>query len=284
MGIASGALVDLRDVKDFTGLVATDDGGLRIAAGTRLASLAAEPRMQEGYPGLAAAAGGLATPQIRAVATLGGSLMQRVRCWYYRNPDTLCLKKGGSMCFARNGDHAFHSCFDQGACIAPHPSTMGMALLAYEARIELHDGSTKTMKEFFGDGGDPTRENTLKAGDVIAAVRLPAPLSAEKAAYFRTIHRARAEWPLVEILVSLGMSGGRVRKARVAAGGVANTPLRLTSVERALEGKSVNPSALEAAAARAADGADPLPMTEYKVKLMAPTVLETLERAVEGGA
>lgn len=278
-GVSRGPLVDLQRAGRPTGLSFVGPG-LQIEAATTLAALAADPRVRAGYPGLAAAAGGLATPQIRERATLGGSLAQRVRCWYYRNPSFTCLKKGGDLCLARAGDHLFHVVIDQGPCAAPHPSTVGMALLAYGATVDVQSAKGSrvlSMSELFGKGADPTRENTLQDGELIRAVSLPPPLTGERAAYFRAIHRARAEWPLVEVISRLVLTANKVSFARVAVGGVANTPLELPAVEAALLGQGADGFA--AAAARAAEGASPLPMTAYKVELLRASVLEALERA-----
>lgn len=280
-GLADGPLVDLRDVKDLSGIT-WQDGRARIGATTTLARVADDPKLQAAYPGLTAAAGALATPQIRAVGTLGGNLIQRSRCWYFRSPEARCLKKGGDRCYARGGDHLFHSCFDLGPCIAVHPSTMAMTLLAYDAEVELAvSGSRKTISvaDLMGDGGDPTRENALPEGALVTAIVMPAPQGREQAGYFRAISRARAEWPLVEATARLVLDGDRITMARVAVGGVAPIPLRRTKAERALEGKRLDAKTLAEAAELAAADANPVPGTAYKVELVVGTVLEVLERA-----
>src|SRR5487761_968603 len=134
-GISRGPLIDLVPSPDMPGLDWTEDGAVRIGALTTIAAIASDSRIASGYPGLAAAAAGLATPQIRHLATLGGNLAQRSRCWYFRNPQTGCLKKGGSTCPARHGNHLYGVAFDLGPCVAPHPSTMATALLAYDASV-----------------------------------------------------------------------------------------------------------------------------------------------------
>jgi len=283
-GLADGPLVDLRDVADLAG-VAWSGGKARIGATTTLATIADDPRLRAAYPGLTASAGALATPQIRAVGTLGGNLIQRSRCWYFRSPEANCLKKGGDRCYARGGDHLMHSCFDLGPCIAVHPSTMAMTLMAYDAEVELAVGGSRTtmsVTELMGDGGDPTRENALPEGALVTAIVMPAPQGRERASYFRTISRARAEWPLVEAIARLVLDGDRITMARVAVGGVAAVPLRREETERALEGKRIDAKTLAAAAELAAGDADPVAGTEYKVELVAGTVLEVLERASHG--
>ena len=114
---------------------------LRIGAYTTIAAIAADKQIAAAYPGIVAAAQGLATPQIRHLATLGGNLAQRSRCWYYRNPHIACLKKGGTDCPARDGNHLYGVAFDLGPCVAPHPSTMAAALLAYDATIITYQRS-----------------------------------------------------------------------------------------------------------------------------------------------
>jgi xanthine dehydrogenase YagS FAD-binding subunit len=281
LGLAPGDLVDLRDVAGLDTITETA-AGLKIGAMARLHTVATHPRVTGGYPAFAAAAGGLATPQIRAVATLGGSLLQRSRCWYYRNPEIQCLKKGGSSCFAKKGDHLYHACFDLGPCVAVHPSTLAMALLAYDAQVSVRAAPDRSVADLLGDGSDPRREHTLKRGAVLTAVQLPARQAGERAAYFRAISRAFSEWPLVECAVRLVVEGGRVKMARVAVGGVAPVPLRLSQVEAALEGGAADSDAYAAAAELAREGTSPLPMTGYKVDLLVGTVLETLERAHHG--
>lgn len=274
-------LVDLRDVSDLAE-IGEQDGGLLVGAGLRIAALAEEARIVEGYPGLAAAAGGLATPQIRAVATLGGNLLQRNRCWYYRHADFNCLKKGGSSCYAREGDHLYHSAFDLGPCLAPHPSTLGMALLAYEASVISSPGGERSVADLYGDGSHARSDNLLPAGALLTAVKLPPPQPGEQAAYLRAIARARAEWPLVEVLARIVVEDGVVRFARIALGGVAPVPLRATAVEEALIGQPAEDAAFAAAAAKAVEGKVGLEQTRYKLDLIPGTIRATLARAVAG--
>lgn len=284
-GIASGPLVDLRDVGDLDTIELQDDGSLRIGARVTAQQLAADEQVQRGWPGVAAAAGGLATPAIRSRATVGGNLVQQVRCWYYRGPDTVCLKKGGVACLARQGDHLFHSCFDRGPCVAPHPSTLAAAFLAFDATVEVAaDGAeprTLTMPELTGDGTDPTRCHTLVDGELITHVTLPPAVDGEHSAYFRATSRSRAEWPLVEVVVRLAMGDeGKVVSSRVVLGGVANTPLDRPECAVQLDHRPPQPDNLARAAEIAARGATPLPMTRYKVRIVPGAVLEALERAL----
>lgn len=284
LGISQGDLIDLRDTAGLD-RVEVDDLGLHLGAAVSLAALAADTQVVDGFPGIAMAAGSLATPQIRNRASLAGSLLQEVRCWYYRSPRQVCAKKGGAVCLARMGDHLFHSCFDQGMCVAPHPSTMAMALLAYDAQVELQDGSRVDIPALLGDGTDPRQTHALAPGQLIVAVHIPLPEPAERAAYNRAISRSRAEWPLVEVVARLWLDKKeeKIVDARVAMGGVANRPMALPAVEAALVGQEPTDELLSAAAALAAQGAAPLPMTAYKVKLIPGIVNDVLLRARDGG-
>jgi xanthine dehydrogenase YagS FAD-binding subunit len=285
--ITTGDLTDLRDLGGLDHITTERKGSLLLGALTPVAAIASDSIVRSSYPGLALAAGGLATPQIRARATLGGNLAQEVRCWYFRSPRFRCLKQGGSTCHARAGDHLYHSCFDQGPCIAPHPSTLAMALMAYDATVLVtgsdEEEEERSIEALVGDGRQPTQTNALSGRALITAVRLPPPIEGERAAYFRAISRSRAEWPLVEVLARLQIEEGTITAAWVAMGGVANTPLRLPGVEAALTGQRADTADLAAAAQLAAEGAEPLPMTGYKVDLIPGTVLETLERALSRG-
>ena len=286
--LLSGNLVDLRDVADARDIATRTGGEIGVGALVRIAALASDPGIAAGYPALAEAAGGLATPQIRAIATVAGNLLQRNRCWYYRSPEAHCLKKGGARCFAREGDHLHHACFDLGPCVAVHPSTLGMALSAYDARVDVVGGAGRTVAALLGDGTDARHDHQLEDSAVVTHIVLPAPRAGERSAYVRTISRARAEWPLVEAVARLGVEKDAIVWAAVAVGGVAPVPLRLGAVEAKLVGTAPRPEALAAAAALATDGAKPLPMTGYKVELLERTVLEVLEKALErapvGGA
>ena len=208
-GVSRGPLIDIPPSPGMTG-IAWDSGGARIGALTPIAAIAADARLTAAYPGIAAAAAGLATPQIRRVATLGGNLAQRSRCWYFRNPRIDCLKKGGAACPAREGNHLYGVAFDLGPCVAPHPSTMAAALMAYDATVRTSQRPTLAIGQLLGDGSDGTADNALHAGEMIEAIILPPPTPGERAAYRRAIGRAMAEWPLAEVVARSRGRGRRI--------------------------------------------------------------------------
>jgi xanthine dehydrogenase YagS FAD-binding subunit len=275
-GVSRGPLVDIAPSPDMIGIAWDAGGAARIGASTSIAAIAADARLQAAYPGIAAAAGGLATPQIRHLATLGGNLAQRSRCWYYRNPRIDCLKKGGAQCPAREGNHLYGVVFDLGPCVAPHPSTMATALLAYEARVATNQRPALTIEQLLGDGSNGAADNALGAGEMIEAVALQPPLAGERAAYNRAISRAYAEWPLVEVVVRVVVERGTFQFVRLTAGGVAPAPIRLSAAEAAAQGSAVAPATIAAAARAATHGAKPLPMTAYKLDLLSGLVQDLL--------
>jgi xanthine dehydrogenase YagS FAD-binding subunit len=277
-GVSRGPLIDI--VSGERGISWGEDGAATLGALSTIAGIGVDARLGAAYPGIVASAQGLATPQVRLMATLGGNLAQRSRCWYFRNPHTDCLKKGGRTCPARSGNHLYGVAFDLGPCVAPHPSTMATALLAYDARITTDRRDGLTIAELLGDGSNGRADHALAPGELIAKVVLPAPLADERAAYKRAISRTYAEWPLVEVCARVGIADGKFQLVRLAAGGIAPVPLRLTACERMLEGKPANAAAIAEAAKQATSGANPLPMTTYKLDLLEGLVRDLLDRLV----
>ena len=277
-GVSRGPLIDIAAASDATGMNRAADGTLRIGALTTIATIAADAHIAASYPGIAASALGLATPQIRHLATLGGNLAQRSRCWYFRNPHIACLKKGGTDCPARTGNHLYSVAFDLGPCVAPHPSTMAAALLAYDATIITNRRSGLSIGDLLGDGSNGAADHELALGEMIRGVELPPPLQGERALYKRAISRTHAEWPLVEVCARAVVSGGAFQFIRITAGGIAPVPLRLSACEAALQGKPANVATIANAAELATSGAKPLPMTGYKLDLLSGVVHDLLER------
>jgi xanthine dehydrogenase YagS FAD-binding subunit len=275
-GVSRGALVDVDPATARAGIT-PEAAGVRIGALTTIAALANDPAIARDYAGLAAAAGGLATPQIRRVATLGGAIAQRNRCWYFRNPDIACLKKGGEGCPARTGNALYAVVFDSAPCVAPHPSTLAAALIAYDALIDTDRRRDAPVLEILGAGDKATSETALAPGELIISVRLPAPLAGERASYKRAIGRAHAEWPLVELVISATFEAGAFARLRLVAGGVAPLPLRLRGAEAAALGKPPSTETFAAAAEAAVAGANPLPASRYKLDLLQSLVRDQLE-------
>ncbi len=258
LGISTGPVVDLSGIDELRGLVVTDDGGVRIGAMTRLTEL-------ETLGGLMADAVRGIVPGLRAVGTVGGELLQRTRCWYFRHPNALCLKRGGDACPAREGDHLYGVVFDTGPCVWPHPSSLAPALVAAGAVAEIYGGPDRLVEELYGDGSDPSRDHLLGPGEILVAVLVP---SVDRSSHVRVEPRSASASPLVE--VAAAETGGVLR---VAAGGVAPAPRRLMAVEEAV---AAGAGAREAAA-MASEGVAALTGTAYKVPLLQAAVEEALE-------
>jgi xanthine dehydrogenase YagS FAD-binding subunit len=278
-GVSKGPLIDIASAGDRA-IEWGADGAAVIGAFTTIAAIVGDARIADAYPGLAAAAEGVATPQIRHLATLGGNLAQRSRCWYFRNPHIDCLKKGGSDCPARAGNHLYGVAFDLGPCVAPHPSTMAAALSAYDASIVTNRRGGLSIADLLGDGTNGHADHLLQPGEMIKSVALKTPLRGERAAYQRAISRSYADWPLVEICARAVVTDGVFEFVRLAAGGIAPVPLRLSASEAALQGKPATPAAIADAARQATAGAKPLPMTGYKLDLLRGLVRDVLEQLV----
>jgi xanthine dehydrogenase YagS FAD-binding subunit len=200
-GVSRGPLIDLVRPSGTPDIEWHAGGAVRISAFCSIAAIAADPKLGAAYPALVAAAGGVATPQVRHVATLGGNLAQHSRCWYYRDPQIACLKKGGAACPAREGNHLYGVAFDLGPCVAPHASTMAAALMAYEATVKTNLRERVTIEQLLGDGSSGVSDNTLGQGEIIESVELGVPTANERALYRRAISRSYAEWPLVEVVI-----------------------------------------------------------------------------------
>ena len=180
--------------------------------------------MRKVYPALADAAGNSASPEIRNAATLGGNLLQRPRCWYFRAAQHRCLRKGGGHCYAIDGENQYHAIFDNRFCAIVHPSTSATALVALGAEVELgdEDGATRrlALEDFFvGPDKDVQRENDLRPREILTAVLLP------NAAGLRTAHlklsqKLSFDWPLVDVAVALDLGpDGACRRASIVLGG-----------------------------------------------------------------
>jgi xanthine dehydrogenase YagS FAD-binding subunit len=277
-GLSRGNIVDLARPSGSRDVEWDADGAARISAFATISAISADPKLGAAYPGLTAAAAGLATPQVRHVATIGGNLAQRSRCWYYRDPQISCLKKGGSVCPAREGNHLYGVAFDLGPCVAPHPSTLAAALMAYEATVTTNLRPRLAINQLLGDGSNGSADHALQPGEIVESIELGAPLANERALYRRAISRSHAEWPLAEIVLRAVITDRTFKLVRIVAGGVAPVPLRLADAESAAQGAAANAATIADAVARSTGGAKPLPMTGYKLDLLRGLLRDLLER------
>lgn len=291
---APDELVELRaiagEVGDTMRRIDATDGAWTIGALVTLAQLGDFEDLGGAFTGIREAAGSAATPGIRNAATVGGNLLQRPRCWYYRHVDLECLKKGGSQCFAITGDNRYHAILGGGPSYIVHASTLAVALVAHDAKVRIAAASgerTIGIGELFAlPTVDPEREHTLKAGEIIVAIELPkagGPRPGEEAdqrsAYSATKEKASHDWPLGEAAVRLTLAGGKLTNVRVALGHVAPIPWRAKEAEKLLEGQAPSADLFEKAGDAAVAAAKPLDHNGYKIPLVAGLVRDALHRA-----
>jgi xanthine dehydrogenase YagS FAD-binding subunit len=251
---------------------------LRVGSLVRMSELAAHPGVRGQFPVIAQALELSASAQIRNMASIGGNLMQRPRCLYFRDVSAACNRRApGSGCAAiegRNRTHAILGTSD--ACIATHPSDLAVALTALDAVVITRDGSgerrTPVADFFRRPGGTPDQEHSLGTGALIAGVEVPVVPEARRSGYLKVRDRESFEFALASAAVALDIAAGSVRAARVAVGGVGTVPWRLPAVEQALVGRTAGPDLWRDAASHAADGAKPLSENGFKVELIKRTV------------
>jgi xanthine dehydrogenase YagS FAD-binding subunit len=269
-------------VQDINGLplrgIDTSDG-LRFGALERMSDIAAHPDV---YPAITRALLQSASQQLRNMASIGGNLLQRTRCGYFRDVNVPCNKRDpGSGCPAISGANRMHAILGTSdSCVATHASDVAVALVALDAEITLTSAEgTRTVKlaDFYLVPGDtPQVENDLRPGELITEVVVPRLDWAQRSTYVKVRDRASYEFALCSAAVALDIQEGRIAEARVAVGGVATKPWRLAAVEAALKGAPATVESFEAAAALAAEGAKPLSGNAFKVSLLKRTVVRAL--------
>jgi xanthine dehydrogenase YagS FAD-binding subunit len=279
-------------VVDITGLPYTnidaDTAGLRVGALVRMTDLAADPHVSAQYPLISEALRLSASPQLRNMATIGGNIMQRPRCLYFRDVSAGCNRRNpGSGCAAIGGDNRTHAILGASPqCVATHPSDLAVALVALDALVHLRSGKGERkvpIAQFFRQPGDtPDQEHDLRPGELIVAVEVPAGSYTRRSGYLKVRDRQSYEFALASAAVAMDIGNGVINSARVAVGGVATVPWRLPAVEQALTGRAPSPQLWTAAAAHAADGATPLSDNGFKVELVKRTVARQLATIAEG--
>jgi len=269
---APGRLVNIRSMPGLDRIEDHPENGLEVGPLVTLAALSSHRVVAERYQALAAAAGQAATPQIRNSATVGGNLLQRPRCWYFRSRDFHCLKKGGDHCFAQDGENQYHAVMGNGTCAIVHPSAAACALLALGASLELTGPKGKRdlpIAEFFvTPETDVHRENVLADDELLSRIRVPAPAAQTRSAYVKLGQKESHDWPLAEAAVVLTVAGGVVSRAAVVLGHAAPVPIRSAAAEEVLLGRPATEASARAAAAAAVSGATPLRDNAYKVRLI----------------
>ncbi len=276
-------VVDLGGIESLRGVRTTNDG-LEIGATTPLSEVVTHPEIVENYSLLVEAAELVASPQIRNQGTIGGNLNQDTRCWYYRDGWT-CYRAGGNICYAdtpasMNREHAI---LEADRCVAVNPSDTAPALIALDAQMVIRSSSGERVvsaEDFFiGPSTDITRMSVLQPGDLLTTIRVPATFAGAHFYFEKVRDRQVWDFPLVNVASAILANNGIIEEARIAVNGVAPRPLRMTAVENALRGESLDDTTAERVSELAVRGAKPLRHNAYKIPLMRNLVKRSIQRA-----
>jgi xanthine dehydrogenase YagS FAD-binding subunit len=273
-------------VVDINGLpmtgITADANGLRIGALERMTAVAAHPAVRRDYALIGQALELSASPQLRNMASMGGNLLQRTRCGYFRDTSMPCNKREpGSGCSAVTGYNRTHAVLGTSdACVATHASDVAVALVAAEATVVLQgQGGERTValdRFYRRPESTPHVENELRPGELITAITVPRPPSGTRSSYLKIRDRQSYEFALTSVAAAVTMTDGVMTRARIAAGGVATVPWRLPEVEDLLAGRRASAAVFEAAAAAAATDARPLSGNGFKPHLLRRAVARAL--------
>lgn len=278
------AVVSIRRVPDLTD-IREENGTIILGARATLASLARSPILLNKVRSLARAAGDAASPQIRNQATVVGNLLQRPRCWYFRNELLVCSRKGGPECLAQEGENRYHAIFGNKNCAIVHPSNLAPALMVLDAKLNTitakGEKRTRAVAELFVTPEiDIRREHVLDPGEMVETITIPAAVvgaSGTSISEFAAVREKQSfDWPLVAAAVRLAVDGGVVKDAKIVLGAVCPVPLRREAAEKALVGQKLSEASARLAATVAFEGATPLAHNAYKV----PMGVALLTRAI----
>lgn len=265
--------------------VDAQNGTVTLGAGTLLADIEAHPDLNARFTALAQAAALAASPQLRNMATLGGNLLQRPRCWYFREAAMKCWLKGGDTCLARDGQNQRHAVFGTSPCVAVHPSDLATALCAFDAGLSIRGPSgerTVSLEEFFALPAEDRRtENTLGSHELILSISVPAHPPETRSIYLKAMDRAAFSFALVAVAAVVRLSPERrIGHARIVLGGVAPIPWRARAAEAVLLGQEATRERIRDAAAAAVAGAVPLRLNAWKITLARALVERSLNALV----
>ena len=279
-------LVNLKDLQELRGVTSTS-GGLRIGALMTLVEISEDPQVQQQYPMLARAVGDAASPQIRNVATIGGNMCQRPRCWWFRNGFGLLATGPDGKSLVLQGDNRHHAILgNDGPAYFVSASSVAPALIAYNARIRLFGPKGPrelALEKFFViPKSENEREHDLRPNEIVTDILVPAPPSGAKASHYEVRQKEAFDWPYATASVVLDMNGDSVRSARVVMGHVAPIPWISNEAAQAITGKSISPDTADVAAAAAVANAKSLGRNKFKIKLAQVAVRRAILNAAQG--
>lgn len=277
-------VVNLKSIRGLDKIQPDGKGGLRIGALVTLNQLEENPLVRRSFPGLFEAAHSIATPQIRNLGTVGGNLCQRPRCWYFRLEEIVCLKKGGTECYAATGENKYHAIFGGGPSYIVHPSDLAPMLVALGASVSVAGAEGKrtiALDKFFTlpSEGNLRRENVLKNDEIITDIFVPGSKFAAHSTYLKFKERDSMDFAMSSVAAAVATGPNKtVTEARIVLGGVAPVPWRVPKAERSLIGKALNQDVLMNAAKIALEGAAPLAKNAYKIPLTQTLVRRALAK------
>ncbi len=282
--VTPGRLVNIKEIRELRG-IREEKGGLVIGAATPLEDLYEHFSPRKILPALLTAIEGVSSYQMRSMGTAGGDLLQRPRCWYFRNGFGLLARNSKGQSLVPNGDNRYHAIFgNQGPAYFVSPSSLAPALVALGAsvRIEGPKGprEIKAAELFRIPRDADEREHTIGPKEILTEILVPASAHTMRSATYEVRERKFMDWPLATASVALRMEGRRVRQANVVLGQVAPIPWRAEAAEKALAGKTLDEATATSAGEAAAEGAHPLSKNGYKVQLVRVAVKRALLAAI----
>jgi xanthine dehydrogenase YagS FAD-binding subunit len=282
--ISPDVVIDLQSIPDLTH-IKTDKKHIVIGAMTTVADLAESQIIRDNFPVLVEAALSLASPQLRNVGTVGGNLCQRPRCWYYRDPDTICRKKGGSLCYALRGRNRYHAIFGGGICSIVHPSDLAPALISLDAEVTINGPTGKKnnlkLEDFFTlPQNNVRKENVLEMNQVLSEIRIPLPKNGSKSTYYKFKERGTWDFAVVSAAINGVLSGGVFQELKIVCGGLAPIPWRLKQAEDFIRGKKLTEENIRQGAKQALADARPLEENAYKMDLVEAVLVTAISSMV----
>jgi xanthine dehydrogenase YagS FAD-binding subunit len=273
-------LVNIRNIPSLRGIQVTQQG-LNIGPLTTLTEVSSHPIVRAQYAVLSDACGHAATPHIRNMATLGGNLLQRLQCWYFRSADFECLRKGKEICFAFSGLNQYHAIMEYGGCPSVAPSSGAVALLALDANLELTSAAKGKrlvpIREFYVQpDANPQRYNVMGPDELLTAIYVPKPAAGTRSAYQKYGEKESNDWAIADAGIVLEMDGNLCRRAVVTMGAASPVVRRSQEAEGVLTGKTITPELARAAGQASMHGAMPLSMNAYKVQLFPVAIYRTV--------
>jgi xanthine dehydrogenase YagS FAD-binding subunit len=269
--VAPARLVDIKRLSEVPRGIAETAQGITLGGLTTLSDIETNAMIRQRYPLLAEAAALAATPQLRNMATLGGNLLQRPRCWYYRSPLFHCWLKGGDTCQAQDGQNQLHALFGGGPCYAVHPSDLAPVLLALEAQVCLRGPAgerTLPLAEFFALPEATRRQETVQTEtELLLSVHIPSLPTGTRTIYIKAMERKIWAFALVGVAAVVRLAGQHIEDVRLVLSGVAPIPWRAVAAEQELRGAEVSKERIARAAEKALETAEPLQYNTYKVPL-----------------